>query len=56
MNKLGQAQLFAIVFALIGAVMGFIMAKSMGAGLFIRMITVLCCAGAGYFIPMAAGR
>jgi len=56
MNKLGQAEIFGILFAIIGAVMGFVMAKSMGAGLFVRMITVLCCALAGYFIPVAAGR
>ena len=55
MNKLGQAQLFGIVFAIIGAIMAFVMVKSMGAGIFISIITVICCAVVGYMIPVAVG-
>jgi len=53
MNNLGQAQIFGILFAVVGAIMGYTISGSMDGGLIIKFITTICCGLAGYFIPMA---
>jgi len=56
-NKKAQMEFspLGIIMAFIAAVMGFFIAKSMNPGIFWLTLTVLVCAGAGYFISLKLG-
>ena len=56
MNKLGQAQFFGVLFAVVGFIMAIYLTKSMGASLFWKIITIIACTIAGYMIPTIAGN
>jgi len=51
-----QAQVFGIMFAAIGFVMGYLMTKAMQPGIFWSLATIICCTICGYIIPVAAGN
>ena len=56
MKNKAQAEIFGVLFAVIGFFMGYFMTKTMEPGLFWTIITIGCCTVAGYAIPTMVGN
>ena len=56
MNIKAQAQVFGIMFAAIGFVMGYVMTKAMQPGIFWSITTIICCTIVGYMITVAVAN
>jgi len=55
MNIKGQAQVFGVIFGIIGFGMGYVMTKAMQPGIFWSIVTIICCSIVGYMIPVGVG-